>query len=127
MKSLFKSVLITGLAFLLLSGSLHAINIHFRGKGGIVILPNGNKEICPDFSFRKCYTIKVTWQDIKNFFTGDNQGASLQATASIYDDNEIVCETVPILITWVNPAVIVNDPGPDLELEKSDMEIIVLD
>lgn len=43
------------------------IDIPIYGKAG-AHYQNGQWKICPGFTFYKCASITITWEDVKNFF-----------------------------------------------------------
>ncbi|MBW6492581.1 MAG: hypothetical protein K0B15_15455 [Lentimicrobium sp.] len=88
-----------------------AVNIRIYGKGGIVINPDQSYEICPDFAFRTCAIISVSWREIWNYITDNtNNPPPLLATIFILDDNEDIVEERDAAVIWVDPNTITETP-----------------
>ena len=93
-----------------------AINIRIYGKGGIVINPDQSYKICPDFAFRTCAIVSVSWRDIWNYITDNtNYPQPALATIFIYDDDENLAEERDADVIWVDPGIITESAPTTLQ------------
>lgn len=104
-----KKYLFLALFSLLLLGTSNsfAINIPIYGKGGATVSGNGIK-ICPNFSLRKCGSINITWNDIKNWFA-DGIGTPPIGNVTIFDDEGNEIGVLNVQIIEVNPNLLMEE------------------
>ncbi|MBU2649841.1 MAG: hypothetical protein KKA81_02805 [Bacteroidetes bacterium] len=102
------------------------------GKGGAVF-QNGSCKLCPQFSFRKCCTITITWSTIWSWITDGgswdpnvNSDLPISGNAEVYDDTGAVVGNYTVRITWINPNSCADVNGNSLIVEQQDMEVEVV-
>ncbi len=64
MKKIFILAFISAMLFISLGASAQTYTLKIKGKGGIVLNPDGSQAICPNKSKETCYTVEASLWDI---------------------------------------------------------------
>ncbi len=125
------SIILGGL--LLTPKESEAISVAFFGKGGILIHPSGQYAVCPQFAFRICCIIEISFQDIWEWITenstwknGINTQLPINGSAVVYNDDGQEDGTYNVRITWLNPGSDIQVNGDEIIVGNSDMNIEVV-
>lgn len=110
-----------------------ALTITKLGKGGAVIQPNGNYKLCPQFAFKKCCKITLTWKELWNWITDGgcwdddiNTNLPLHGNAVVYDDDGLPVGSYNVEITWINPSSCAVVNGGDITVDHPDIHVEVV-
>ncbi|MFO8129997.1 MAG: hypothetical protein R6T99_08875 [Bacteroidales bacterium] len=111
----------------------NAVNIIKLGKGGATVTPGGQVKLCPQFSFRKCCKITVSWSDIWSWITNDgcwdpdvNTNMPLPGNAVVYNEEGTKTEEYQVTITWINPVSCAEINGNEMTVEHQDILVEVV-
>jgi hypothetical protein len=110
-----------------------SITITKLGKGGAVIQPNGSYKLCPQFAFKKCCKITLTFKDLWNWITDEgcweddvNTNMPLRGEAVVYDENGLPSGQFSVDIIWINPSSCASINGEDITMEHPDIHLEVV-
>ena len=128
MKTIFIAFFTIVLLFAFSSHESCALTITKLGKGGAVIQPNGSYKLCPQFAFKKCCKITLSWKEFWSWLTGDgcwdddiNCNMPLVGNAVVYDENGLQVGSYSARITWINPSSCAVVNGVDIIVEHPDI------
>lgn len=114
MKKFYLIICIIALIFTCID--TQAIDIRFYGKGGIKNNPDQTYKICPEYAFRTCAVVSVSWRDIWNYITDNtNYPQPALATIFIYDDNENIAEERDAAVIWVDMDIVTESEPTSLQ------------
>lgn len=127
------SILIVACLLAFSTGPASAVTLIKLGKGGAVIQPNGTYKLCPQFAFKKCCKITLSWKDLWNWITGDgcwdddiNSNMPLQGDAVVYDDHGLPTGNYNVNIVWINPLSCATVSGDEIIVAHPDIQLEVL-
>jgi len=134
MKILRLLTLLLAISFLSLSTSqTMALTITKLGKGGAVINPNGTYKLCPQFAFKKCCKITLSWKELWNWITDGgcwdddiNTNMPLMGNAIVYDENGSPVRMYDVKIIWINPSSCAEVIGEDIIVDHPDIQVEVI-
>jgi hypothetical protein len=108
-----KIVIVLMLAFfgILIGPNVYGMKVTIPGKGGVVVDPNGSRHICPQFAFRKCATIEISWGSIWDYIWDSvgsqdiwelNDHMPISGIETLFDDDGSVISVTNVTVTWID-------------------------
>lgn len=93
----------------LLPSESSAVEIGIYGKAG-AYYQNGKWKVCPGFRFKKCATLNISWQEIKDWVFGSELPPS--GIVEVYDEEGDVDYIISVTVVGINSNIINENSAP---------------
>ncbi|MCD4679263.1 MAG: hypothetical protein K8S00_02630 [Bacteroidales bacterium] len=87
-----------------------AVEIGIYGKAG-AYYQNGKWKVCPGFRLKKCATLNISWQEIKDWVFGSEQAPS--GIVEVYDNEGAVDYIISVTVVGINSNITNSSSPPE--------------